>query len=505
MSTAAITILGLGPGSFQDLTLQAYTLLQEAAENARTVYFRTLIHPTVEPLKAALPQLQITSFDQLYDESDDWQSLYQQITNEVCQQAEQQPLIYAVPGHPLIGESSVQLILHQAHERGLTTRVVSGLSFLEPVCTLLSLDPFDQGTQIIDATALAALRPDEIGGKAIPTVPLLVAQVYNRRLASAVKLALSEHYPDEWPVKLVRAAGVDSDEAVIEMPLYELDHNTFANHLSTLYVPPVPTLTALKLPETQRYIIERLRRDPDGCPWDRKQTHDTLKHYLIEEAYEVIEALEEQNMEKLAEELGDVLLQVYLHAEIARQDEDFTINDVYEHINAKLLRRHPHVFGTTEVSGAEQVVQNWDAIKKQERAQAGKDVQQESILDGVPPALPALMTSQEYEKRVVKVGFAFPTIAEIYEKLEEELSELREAQTSEDQLEELGDVLFMVAELGHALKIDAEEALRAGNHKFRQRFQFMETLARQEGRSLSTLSLSEWETLWQQAKQATRK
>ena len=143
MSTAAITILGLGPGSFQDLTQQAYTLLQEAAEESRTVYFRTLIHPTVEPLQKALPHLQITSFDNLYDESDDWQSLYQQITDEICQQAERQPLIYAVPGHPLIGESSVQLILHQASERGLTTRVVSGLSFLEPVCTLLSLDPFD--------------------------------------------------------------------------------------------------------------------------------------------------------------------------------------------------------------------------------------------------------------------------------------------------------------------------------------------------------------------------
>ncbi len=501
MSTAAITILGLGPGSFQDLTQQAYTLLQEAATQGQSVYFRTLVHPTVEPLKKALPSLAITSFDQFYDESDDWQSLYQQITDTICQQAEQQPLIYAVPGHPLIGESSVQLILNQARQHKLTTRIVAGLSFLEPVCTLLELDPFDAGTQIIDATALAALRPDEIGGKIIPTVPLLVAQVYNRRLASAVKLSLSEHYPDEWPIKLVRAAGVDSDESVIEMPLYALDHNTFANHLTTLYVPPVNPLTALKLPETQRYIIERLRREPDGCPWDRKQTHDTLRRYLIEETYEVVEALDEHNMEKLAEELGDILLQVYLHAELARQDADFTINDVYEHINAKLIRRHPHVFGTTEVSGAEQVVQNWDAIKKQERAQAGKDVQQESILDGIPPALPALMMSQEYEKRVVKVGFAFPSMAEVYEKLAEELQELQEAQTAENRFEELGDLLFMAVEIGHALNIDAEDALRASNQKFRHRFQIMETIARAEGRSPSSLSSSEWGALWQRAKQ----
>jgi tetrapyrrole methylase family protein / MazG family protein len=288
------------------------------------------------------------------------------------------------------------------------------------------------------------------------------------------------------------------------MPLYELDHNTFANHLSTLYVPPVSVLTAVKLPETQRYIIERLRRDPDGCPWDRKQTHDSLKRYLVEEAYEVLEALEEHDMEKLSEELGDVLLQVYLHSEIARQDEDFTINDVYEHINAKMIRRHPHIFGSIEVRGAEQVVQNWDAIKKQERAQAGKDVGQESILDGVPPALPALMASQKYEDRVVKVGFAFPTLADVYAKLEEELQELREAQTVKNQFEELGDVLFMIAELGHAMKIDAEEALRASNRKFLKRFQFMEMLARQQERALSSLSLPEWGTFWQQAKEATR-
>jgi tetrapyrrole methylase family protein/MazG family protein len=218
----------------------------------------------------------------------------------------------------------------------------------------------------------------------------------------------------------------------------------------------------------------------------------------------VVEALEEHDLEKLAEELGDVLLQVYLHSELARQDGNFNINDVYEHINAKLIRRHPHVFGTTEVSGSEQVVQNWETIKKQERAQAGKDVQQESILDGVPPALPALMLSQEYEKRVTKVGFVFPTIEAIYNKIAEEILEVQQAQTTQDQLEELGDLLFMTVELAHFLNIDAEEALRLGNLKFRRRFQFMETIAREENRPLSSFSSPEWGHLWQRAKQATK-
>src|SRR6266566_5008628 len=462
----SITIVGLGPGQWSDLTLQAHTVLTEAAADDKTVYFRTLIHPTVEPLKAEIPDLRIESFDRLYDESSNWDMLYQQIAEEICMLAEQQPVIYAVPGHPLIGEASVQRVLALARAGGLSTNIVAGLSFLEPVCTALELDPLETGTQIVDATTLAALTTDEIAGKIIPTLPLLVAQVYNRRIASAVKLALSEMYPDEWPIKLVKAANRangasrndgnredngDNDETVVEMALYELDRNNLTNHLSTLYVPPLDELTALRLPETLRYITMRLRRDPDGCPWDREQTHQSLTHYVIEETYEVVEALEENNLEKLAEELGDLLLQVYLHAEIARQDGDFNIGDVFEHVSAKLIRRHPHVFGQTEVQNAGQVVQNWEEIKRQERIAVGKDVQSESILDGVPLAAPALIFAQEYQKRAAKIGFDYDNLPAVLAKLTEELHELQEAATPEHKREEMGDVLFMVARVAREL------------------------------------------------------
>ncbi len=508
MTTAAITILGLGPGSIDDLTLQARNLLTQAAQQQQTVYFRTLIHPTVEPLKQELANLHIESFDRLYDESASWSTLYQQIAEEVCARAAQAPIIYAVPGHPLIGESSVQLVLKQAQERDLSTSIVAGLSFLEPVCTSVGLDPFDAGTQLLDATYLAALRPDEIVGKIIPTIPLLIAQVYNRRLASEIKLILSECYPDEWPVKLVRAAGIrssatDADDTVIEMPLYELDRNSYANHLSTLYVPPLGEMKSLRLPETLRYITMRLRRDPDGCPWDRQQTHQSLTRYVIEETYEVVEALEENDMDKLAEELGDLLLQVYLHSEIARQDGDFAIGDVYEHINAKLIRRHPHVFGNVEVDNASQVVQNWEAIKRQERIKAGKDVQQESVLDRVPLALPALMISQEYQKRARRVGFDYSAIEDVYKKLDEEIKELQEATTTEHRLEEVGDILFVIALIANWHKVDAEEALRQSNRKFRQRFQKMEEIAREQEREPTSFSKQEWIDLWQMAKEST--
>jgi tetrapyrrole methylase family protein / MazG family protein len=502
----AITILGLGPGKWTDLTLQAHTVLSQAAKDQQTVYFRTLTHPTIEPLRNALPDLRLTSFDHIYDESTDWETLYQRIAEEVCTLAAQQSVIYAVPGHPLIGETSVQLILKLAREQGLRTNIVAGLSFLEPVCTALQLDPHAAGTQIIDATSLAALDTDELAGKIIPTIPLLVAQVYNRRLSSAVKLALGEFYPDEWPVKLVRIAGgdasdtVDTDETVVEMALYELDRNSLAYHLSTLYVPPLDEMTALRLPETLRYITMRLRRDPDGCPWDRKQTHQTLTRYVIEETYEVVEALEENNMDKLAEELGDLLLQVYLHAEIARQEGDFSLGDVFEHVSSKLIRRHPHVFGQVVANNPDQVVRNWEAIKRQERIAAGKDVRTESVLDGAPLAAPALIISQEYQKRAARTGFEFANIQGILTKLTEELQELQQATTPQHQREEMGDLLFMLAKVALALNIDAEEALRLANRKFRQRFQAMEQMIREEGCTFDTLGHQDWIALWQRAK-----
>ena len=536
-STAAITILGLGPGHIDDLTLQAQTVLAQAAEMGQSVYFRTTVHPTVLPLRERLPQLQIISFDWLYEESADWSSLYQRIADELCAIAAQQPIIYAVPGHPLIGESSVQLLLKQARERHLQTRIVAGLSFLEPVCTLLGLDPLAQGTQIVDATDLAALDSSEVAGKIIPTIPLLVGQVYNRRVASAVKLALGECYPDEWPVKLVRAASVHGldlprpasplaaepnrreeeqrqqalaeqfetaqEEAVIEMPLYELDRNHFTNHLSTLYVPPVDALTALRVPETLRYITMRLRREPDGCPWDRAQTHQTLTRYVLEESYEVVEAIEEGDMDHLAEELGDLLLQVYLHAEVARQAGEFTLGDVFEHVNAKLIRRHPHVFGDVEVNNAAQVVRNWEAIKQQEKLQAGKPLKQESLLDGVPLASPALTVTREYHKVATKVGFYYKKIEDLYKKVQEELQEVHDATSEEHRFEEIGDLLLVTVELAHHYGIDAEAALRQANRKFRRRFMHMEQQAQAMGRSLDSFKDEEWDELWNNAKEAT--
>lgn len=499
MTSAALTILGLGPGSINNLTLEAYQLLEEAAHRNQTVYLRTA-HPIVDALKQRLPQLQSQSFDHVYAEADDWEKLSEQIAAEICSLASKQAVIYAVPGHPLVGEFSVQRVLSRAREMGINIRIVAGVSFLEPVCAALEIDPLNHSTQLIDAHELAALGPDSVPGKLIPTLPLLVTHVHNRRLAGQVKQAISPYYPEEWSLKLVRPTRGESEEQVIELGLQGLDRIDITDPLSALYVPPVDELTALRLPETLRYIIMRLRREPDGCPWDRKQTNQSLKRYVIEETYEVVEALDENDMEKLAEELGDLLLQVYLHAEIARQADEFSIGDVYEHVNAKLIRRHPHVFGDISVSGAEQVIRNWEEIKRQERASAGQDVNQESVLDRVPPGLPALTVAQEYQKRVAKIGFEFERMEDVYKKLEEELAEFRQASSQDEQREEIGDVLFMVAKLARMHWLDAEEALRLANRKFCQRFQAVEQLARQNGKPYTAYSAQEWDELWQKAK-----
>src|SRR5262249_31172093 len=255
-------------------------------------------------------------------------------------------LHYAVPGHPLIAEESVRHLRLRAPERGIAVRIVPGLSFLEPVCAVLGLDPLERDLQLLGATLLSDVPAPALMGALLPTHPVLIAQAYNRRLASGVKLALGELYPNDWELAVVRAAGVPGKAAVERLPLVELDRGEHADHLTTIYVPPLAPLQATRTPEGLRYITWRLRA-PDGCPWDREQTHQSLRRYVLEEAYEVADVLDgwdgsPEQAEHLAEELGDLLLQVYLQAEIADQEDLFHIGDVFQTVAEKLIRRHPH-------------------------------------------------------------------------------------------------------------------------------------------------------------------
>jgi len=257
-------------------------------------------------------------------------------------------------------------------------------------------------------------------------------------------------------------------------------------------------------------IMARLR-GPDGCPWDRQQDRNSLKPMLVEETYEVLEAIDNNDPDGLAEELGDLLLHVVFQAQLGKEDGAFDIDAVIDGICDKLVRRHPHVFGTETASTPEEVIKNWEAIKAQEKTRKLKDrtPEQRSLLEGIPTRLPALHEAHQISSKAARVGFEWPDIEGVFGKLKEETHELREAMTGPENSrqsrveDEIGDILFVIVNLARFLKIDSESALKRANRKFKTRFQYMETQLARSGRNLDGTSLDEMETLWKQAKVET--
>jgi tetrapyrrole methylase family protein/MazG family protein len=239
-------------------------------------------------------------------------------------------------------------------------------------------------------------------------------------------------------------------------------------------------------------IIARLRA-PDGCPWDKQQTHLSLKPNLLEECYEALEAIDEGDDRKLCEELGDILMQIALHSQMGQEDGQFSVEDVLRSINTKLIRRHPHVFGTTKVSSSQDVIQNWEAIKREEKGTT-------SVLDGLPKGMPALAYSQAMQRRAARVGFDWKEIEGVIDKLGEEVEELRKSTSHEERVREFGDVLFALVNVARRLDVESEEALQLAGRRFHRRFQLMEEDCRRRGIVLSSLPLEEQDKLWEQAK-----
>jgi len=240
-------------------------------------------------------------------------------------------------------------------------------------------------------------------------------------------------------------------------------------------------------------IIARLRA-PDGCPWDRKQTHRSLREHLLEECYEALEALDEEDPDKLCQELGDLLLQIVLQSQIASEAGEFGLGDVLTGINEKLIHRHPHIFGSARVKDAEEVAVNWEVLKQEER---GANT---SMLDGVPGQMPALGYSQAVQRRVAQVGFDWKEVDGVIEKLAEEVGELKQAASEEQRAAEFGDLLFTLVNVARRLGVDSEAALREANRRFYRRFSYMEELCRQRGLNFASLSFDEQNVLWEEAK-----
>lgn len=244
-------------------------------------------------------------------------------------------------------------------------------------------------------------------------------------------------------------------------------------------------------------IIARLRA-PGGCPWDRQQSHASLRENLLEECYEVLEALDHEDAGKLSDELGDLLMQIVFHIQIAHEEGEFELGDVVRGINTKLIHRHPHIFGSEKVSDAEEVALNWEALKQEEREEGT------SILDSVPRQMPALGRSQSIQRRVAQVGFDWPEVDGIIEKLSEEIGELKQAEDEESREREFGDVLFALVNIARRMGVDSEAALRAANQRFTRRFNYMEEACRRRGVNFAKLSLEEQNALWEEAKEVLK-
>lgn len=344
------------------------------------------------------------------------------------------------------------------------------------------------GVQVVAAGRLASVAFD-------PSWPLVVlrddaaaeAALPGRHARSGPHAVLAALYP-------ARHGLLRLDDAE-RVALEALDDAALA--AADWLVEPLDPIENLGSPHGIAAISARLRA-PDGCPWDRRQTHRTLRPYLLEEAYETVDAIEHGTAADLAEELGDLLLQVILHAQFAAEERAFDLTDVYRSIAGKIVRRHPHVFGTVDVDGVDQVMSNWESIKAGERAERGKEA--EGAFGGVARALPALPASREIQERAAALGWDWDEIGGVWEKVAEELDELRAASSDDERLHEVGDALFAIVNLARWMKVDPEEALRSANHRWVARYRRVEALAVERGLDLEAMTLAEKDELWDEVK-----
>jgi tetrapyrrole methylase family protein/MazG family protein len=475
--TDRIDIVGLGPGDASLLTGETRDLLESGAP----VILRTRRHPTVAALGERGGRFE--DCDDLYRDGASFDEVYAAIVERVIAAAKTSgEVIYAVPGHPLVAERTITALLEQAKERGIETRVHAAVSYMDVAAVALQRDLGN--VQLCDALDL---RLD-------CQRPALISQVFNRDGAGRLKLQLLELYPAEHLVTVLHALG-GPEERAYTTSLAELDHRPFG-YLDCVFVPEIAAIDDLQRFDGLFAVVERLHA-PDGCPWDREQTHASLRPHLLEEAYEALEAIDAGDADQLAEELGDVLLQVLMHAAVAKREGTFEYSDVNAAIARKLIRRHPHVFGEATAANAEEVYQNWEALKQQEKPRT-------SILEGVPRSLPALAASQSLQGRARRIGFDWPDIEGPLEKLREEIDEFAHAEGEAEREDEFGDVLFVVANIAQRLGIEAEQALRHANEKFRRRFGEVERLAAEEQVDLRDLDITGLDALWDRAKELER-
>lgn len=470
MRPGPIRVVGLGPAGLDRVSAATLVLLMDQAV---PVVLRTSQHPAAAELGT---RREVVACDDLYDRGDDFDQVYRAIADRVLALAADGPVIYAVPGSPLVGERTVGML----RDAPVTVEIVPGESFLDLVLARSGIDPLARGLQVIDA--------HDLPFPLLLHVPTVIAQVDTAASLHTVRDALLTLLPEDAPI--IRCADLGGGDEVVEtLPLEDLRPVHAGLRVSLVVdvaAPGWPGLVATNA---------LLRRE---CPWDREQTHHSLARHLLEEAYETLEAIEALPASApggdpdvagyldLEEELGDLLLQVVFHATLATEAGIFGVEEVAETVRRKLVARHPHVFGDVEADTAAHVVANWERLKKAEK---GRD----SLLDGVPRSLPSLARSHQLQQRAAGVGFDWPDVAGVVDTVREELAEA--LADDADRVHEIGDLLFSVVNLARHLSVDPEQALRSATDRFERRFRAVEA----EG-DLAGVSLEEMNARWERAK-----
>ncbi|HHW58302.1 MAG TPA: nucleoside triphosphate pyrophosphohydrolase [Clostridia bacterium] len=480
-------IVGLGPGLSDSITIGTLTKLEEADK----LFLRTEKHPIVSYLKEK--EIIFDTFDKMYEKNTVFEKVYEDIAREIINAVKKyRNVVYAVPGHPYVGEKSVEYILNFCKDcADISIEIVPAVSSVDAIIADLKIDPI-YGLKIIDALSLDTQKLDK-------RCHNIILQIYDRLVASEIKLKLAEIYGDNYEVTLIKNAGMKKRKIIKTMPIYSIDRISWIDYLTSLYIPPIEGLFQEKYDIYDLLEIMKILRSEKGCPWDKEQTHKSLEKYLIEESYEVIDAIEKESDDKIAEELGDVLLQVVFHSQIAAERGTFNFDEVVDGICKKMIGRHPHVFGKEEIKTSKAVLEKWDELKKEE-----KDLNSYTeVLKDVPRYMPALMRSYKVQEKAAKVGFDWDRVEDAFSKIYEELEELKEVykgKNKEKVIEEIGDLIFAVVNVARFLEVDPEDATHKTVEKFIKRFSYIENSAMKNGQKLEDMTLSDMDKLWNEAK-----
>lgn len=454
----------------------------ECCKNAKTLFVQTAQTPCVQPLVDA--GLGFLSMDALYEQSADFSALNEAICKTLLRASENGDVVYAVPGRAA-SRALMELSL-KAQAQGICVNFISGAGFAQAAlsCASLGFDDY----RVFAASAL--LEPIN------PGCCLAVEELDSSLAAGEVKLRLLEYYPAKHSVYFCTLKA-EGSYTVLRIPLYELDRQAHYDAATVVIITPVAPLELERFGFYELLAIISKLRSPGGCPWDREQTHESLKKNLIEECYEALEAIDNKNDIALCEELGDVLLQCVLHAEIASEQGSFIARDITSTLVQKLIYRHPHVFNGASAATPQAVTKRWEQLKKDEK----RFLTHSDVLNAVPKNLPGLMRANKLQAKASQAGFDWDSPAPALEKLEEELLELKEALGGSGGIAcELGDLLFAAVNVARLLGLEPEELLSKACDKFSLRFSQMEALAKSRGLQFIELSLLEKDELWNEVK-----